>query len=311
MPTPASGTCSTIMVTDPVARDASRVTGDMKIAVASGKGGTGKTTVAVSLALAARALGQVSLADCDVEEPNAHVFLAPEIAETEPVTIPVPRVDEDVCTYCGACAKACRFGALAVIGKKILFHPELCHGCGLCASVCPVDAIAEVPHEIGHIELGRAKGLYFLQGTLNPGEPMATPIIRALKGHLPQEGIVILDAPPGTACPVIETLKGVDYAVLVTEPTPFGLHDLRLAVEVVRELGVPAGVVISKDGIGTDEVDEYLQGEGLPVLLRIPMDRRIAQAYAEGVPLVEAFPEWLPRFKGLLNRIRTMAEVVP
>ncbi len=282
----------------------------LKIAVASGKGGTGKTTVAVSLALAARELGQVTLVDCDVEEPNDHVFLSPEITGGEPVAIPVPQVNEGICTYCGACARACRFGALAVIGKKILFHPELCHGCGLCAAVCPVDAISEVPHQLGRIEFGRAKGVSFLQGILNPGEPMATPVIRALKGKLPARGLVILDAPPGTACPVIETLKGADYALLVTEPTPFGLHDLKLAVEVVRELGLPAGAVISKDGIGDDSVERFLEEQGIPVLLKIPMDRRIAASYAEGVPLVEAFPEWLPRFQGLLSRIPAGERVV-
>ena len=278
--------------------------------MASGKGGTGKTTVAVSLALAARDLGQVTLADCDVEEPNAHLFLSPEIAGGEPVAIPVPRVNEETCTHCGACAHACRFGALAVIGKKILFHPELCHGCGLCAAVCPVSAITEVPHEIGRIEFGRAKGLDFLQGILIPGEPMATPIIRALKERLPARGLVILDAPPGTACPVIETLKGADYALLVTEPTPFGLHDLKLAVGVVRELRLPAGAVISKDGIGDDAVERFLQGEGIPVLLKIPMDRRVAAAYAEGMPLVEAFPDWKSRFIELVERI-TMEPKVP
>ncbi len=278
--------------------------------MASGKGGTGKTTVAVSLALAARNLGPVALVDCDVEEPNAHVFLCPEIRETEPVSLPVPRVDEEVCTYCGACARACRFGALAVIGKKILFHPELCHGCGLCAAVCPVDAITEVPHPLGRIEFGRAKGISFLQGILNPGEPMATPIIRALKEKLPSHGLVILDAPPGTACPVIETLRGADYALLVTEPTPFGLHDLKLAVEVTRELGVPAGAVISKDGIGTDEVERYLEEKGIPLLLRIPMERKFAEAYARGVSLVEAFPEWKNRFVELAQRM-TMEVKVP
>jgi len=265
--------------------------------------------VAVSLALAARDLGQVTLADCDVEEPNAHVFLSPDISHSEPVSLPVPQVDEDVCTYCGACARACRFGALAVIGKKVLFHPELCHGCGLCTRVCPVSAIVEVARPIGRIERGLAKGIRFWQGVLNPGEPMATPIIRALKRRLPDQGLVVLDAPPGTACPVIETLKGVDFALLVAEPTPFGLHDLKLAVEVTRELGIPAAAVISKDGIGTDEVERHLASEGIPLLLRIPMDRKFAEAYAQGISLVEAFPDWKGRFIELADRITMEAKV--
>ncbi len=275
----------------------------LKIGVASGKGGTGKTTVAVSLALAARELGEVTLADCDVEEPNDHLFLNPEITRRESVDLLIPQVDEDICTYCGICAKACRFGAIAVIGNKVILHKDLCHGCGLCAYVCPVDAITEVPHGIGVVEFGRAQGLDFISGLLNTGEAMATPVVQAIKKALPERGLVILDAPPGTGCPVIATLKGVDFALLVTEPTPFGLHDLKLAVEVVRAMGIPTGVVISKDGIGTDEVDRYLEEEGIPILLRIPMDRRIAASYAEGIPLVKALPEWRDRFVELLQTI--------
>lgn len=275
----------------------------LRIAVASGKGGTGKTTVAVSLTLALADRGPVQLVNCDVEEPNAHLFLLPRIGQREPVELPIPEVNAERCTGCGACAQACRFGALAVIGKKVLVHPELCHGCGLCAMVCPTQAIAEVPRAIGWIERGEGKGVSFLQGVLNVGEPMATPIIRRLKQWIDPAVPAVLDTPPGTACPVIETLKGADFALLVTEPTPFGLHDLRLTVEVTRVLGMPAGVVISKDGIGTDAVECYCQEEGLPVLLRIPMDRGIAESYARGVPLVDAFPEWREPFRKLFERI--------
>jgi MinD superfamily P-loop ATPase len=281
----------------------------LRIAVASGKGGTGKTTVAMSLALALKDHGPVQFVDCDVEEPNAHIFLSPEFHHREPVELLVPEVDEGRCTHCGACAKACRYGALAVIGKKILFHSELCHGCGLCAKVCPEGAIREVPRPIGWIEGGEAHGISFWQGALEVGEPMATPIIRRLKEWIDPGALSILDAPPGNGCPVIETLKGADFALLVTEPTPFGLHDLRLAVEVVRALGLPAGVVISKYGIGTDQVERYCAEEEIPILLRIPMDRKIAESYARGISLVEAFPKWRKPFLELFGRIVEGAKV--
>ncbi|MFO8034676.1 MAG: ATP-binding protein [Candidatus Bipolaricaulota bacterium] len=264
----------------------------MRIAIASGKGGTGKTTVAVSLALALRQAGPVQLVDCDVEEPNDHLFLRPELSKRESVELLVPQVDEDKCTRCRACADACRYGALAVIEKGVLVHSELCHGCGLCAMVCPEGAITEVPRTIGWIDLGRGKGLDFLQGMLNVGEPMASPIIKQLKDRSNPNQLTILDVPPGTGCPVIAALKGADFALLVAEPTPFGLHDLKAAVEVSYALALPVGVVVNRHGIGTDQVDRYCEQEGIPVLLRIPMDRRIAAAYARGEPLVEAFPEW-------------------
>ncbi|GAB4304548.1 MAG: ATP-binding protein [Candidatus Bipolaricaulota bacterium] len=275
--------------------------GGVTLAVASGKGGTGKTTVAVSLALAARDSRPVELVDCDVEEPNAHLFLSPQITAREPVGILSPEVDLDRCTFCGRCAEACRFGALAVVGRKVLFHPELCHGCGLCALACPEQAIEEIPRAIGWIEEGQAQAIRFLHGILDVGEPMATPIVRRLKERTSHDRVTVLDAPPGTGCPVIETLRGADFALLVTEPTPFGLHDLRLALAVTRILGIPAGVVISKDGIGTDALERYCIEADIPVLLRIPMDRRIAAAYAHGIPLLDALPEWKEPFLGLLE----------
>lgn len=295
---PVTATCSMITATR----------AEPRIAVASGKGGTGKTTVAVSLALALCDHLPVQLVDCDVEEPNAHLFLSPRITRRAPAEIPVPDVDLESCTSCGACAQACRYGALAVVQKKVLFHPELCHGCGLCTLVCSERAIRERPRAIGWIEEGDAQGIPFLQGILNVGEPMAAPIIRRLKQRLDPERLTILDAPPGTGCPVIETLKDADFALLVTEPTPFGLHDLGLALEVARILDIPAGVVISKDGVGTDALERYCIEVGIPVLLRIPMDRRIAAAYAHGVPLVSAFPEWREPFLDLGREIASRSE---
>lgn len=275
----------------------------MRIAIASGKGGTGKTTLAVSLALALAETHPVELVDCDVEEPNAHIFLSPVIHERKPVEILVPEVDPQACHGCRACAEACRYGALVVIGRKVFFHHELCHGCGLCRLVCPTGAIREVPRAIGLVERGEGKGLPFLRGVLNVGEPRATPVIRALKEMADSGRIVILDSPPGTGCPMVEAVRGADYVVLVTEPTPFGLHDLQAALAVTEVLGIPAGVVVNKWGVGTDDVERFCEEKRVPVLLRIPWDKDIAQAYANGIPLVEAFPEWREPLRKLFEDI--------
>lgn len=281
----------------------------MIIAVASGKGGTGKTTVAVSLALAVVSERSKSdtmmFLDCDVEAPNAHLFLKPVFNRREEVAIPIPQVDFEKCTYCGRCAEVCVYHAIAVAGQQVLIFPELCHGCGSCTLECPEDAIREVPNVIGSIEEGQADGIDFAQGMLDIGQPMAVPVIRQLKQHVDSDCLVIVDASPGTSCPVVEAIQESDFALLVTEPTPFGLHDLRLMVQVARdELGLPVGVLINRDGIGDEGVDEYCAEEQIPVLMRIPFDRRIAEAYSEGKALVEALPEYLEPFQELYNRIK-------
>jgi len=278
----------------------------MIIAVASGKGGTGKTLVATSLALSLSDNYKIQLLDCDVEEPNANILLRVATNQSQPVYIPIPKVDESKCTYCGKCAEVCAYNAIAVLKEKVLVFPELCHGCGACSYLCPESAITEEGREVGVVERGESGNLELVQGKLNVGEAMAPPIIREVKNYINPANIVIIDIPPGTSCPVVEAIKGSDFCLLVTEPTPFGLNDLSLAVEVVRKLGISCGVVINRVGVGDEEVERYCHQEGVPILLKIPLDRKIALLYSKGIPLIEGMPRWREEFLKLFQDIKSM-----
>lgn len=281
----------------------------MKITIASGKGGTGKTMVAASLArsLAAAAPECPPLfVDCDVEAPNAHLFLHPSFTEQQEVGLLIPAVDETRCTHCGKCAEVCQYHAIAVLGQKVLVFPQLCHGCGSCTALCPEKAIREIPDRMGVIERGpAAAGIAFARGVLDVGEPMAVPVIRQLKKWAqPMPGqVVIYDSPPGTSCPVVETVRGSDFLLLVTEPTPFGLHDLRLAAQVACELGIPAGVIINRENGPYPVLDEFCIQQNMPVLLRIPFERAIAEGVAQGKTLVDIHPEYGDRFRQMVREI--------
>jgi MinD superfamily P-loop ATPase len=272
----------------------------MIITIASGKGGTGKTTVAVNLALS---LENVQFLDCDVEAPNAHLFLHPKIEEKYPVRVPVPRIDKGRCDYCGKCAKFCEYNAIAVLPNDVMVFNELCHSCGGCLLVCPKEAITEVDREIGIIEKGHAEDIEFIHGKLNIGEPMSPPLIAKVKENIDGNKTVIIDVPPGTSCPVIESIYGSDYCLLVTEPTPFGLHDLKLAVEVLRTLKIPFSVIINQEGIGDEKVDEFCRKEKIPIALRIPTSRKIAELYSKGIPFSKEMDGWKDKFSALYRDI--------
>jgi len=268
----------------------------MIISIASGKGGTGKTLVATSLALSLANEGSVQLLDCDVEEPNTHILLKPSFSHRQTVSIPVPELDEEKCSYCGKCGEVCAYNAIAVFPKHVLIFPELCHGCGACSYLCPEEALTEVNREVGIVEIGKSNGIEFAHGKLTIGEAMSTPLIREVKKHINQERVAIIDVAPGTSCPVVESVKDSDFCLLVTEPTPFGLNDLALAVDMVNKLEIPCGVVINRDGAGDSKVEEYCLRQGVPILLRIPLDIEIARLYSRGITLLEGMPQWQEAF---------------
>lgn len=277
----------------------------MRIAVASGKGGTGKTTVAVNLAQTIARAGQpVHLCDCDVEEPNAHLFLDPRYDRTWPVPVKVPVVDQTLCNHCGECAAICEFNAIACLPDQTLVFPDLCHSCSGCWLVCPTDAITPADRPLGEISTGRAGDLAFTQGRLRVGETLVPPLIEAVKEVPQEESWVIFDAPPGTTCPVVSTLRRSDFVILVTEPTPFGQHDLELALSLTRKLGIPCGVVINRAGPHGDKVTDFCFDEGIDVLARIPFRRHVAAACADGGLAMDADPEVAAAFAGLFHRLQ-------
>jgi len=276
----------------------------MKIAIASGKGGTGKTTIATNLAVSISRMGKtVQYLDCDVEEPNGHIFLKPDIKETQNATIGVPEVDTELCNGCGKCGQLCQYSAIICLKDKALVFEQLCHSCGGCMLVCPTDAIKEKQKEIGFADFCSANGVKFGQGRLKIGDIHTPSLIKRVKCNSLDVGVVIIDVPPGTSCPVIEAVKGVDFVLLVTEPTPFGLNDLKLAVGMVKELKLPFAVVINQSDLGDDQVQQYCDGENIQVILEIPNDRRIAEAYSVGKMIVDVLPEYKKDFAGLYESI--------
>jgi MinD superfamily P-loop ATPase len=279
----------------------------MIVSIASGKGGTGKTLVATSLAFSLQDTEEVQLLDCDVEEPNDHLFLKPSITNKEAVCIPVPKVDASKCTYCGECARVCAYKAIAVLAKHVMVFDQLCHGCGACSYLCPEHAIYEEGREVGVVESGYAGKIEFVQGKLTVGESMATPVIRKVKERINRHKTVIVDVSPGTSCPVVESIKDTDFCLLVTEPTPFGLNDLILAVETTIELGIPRGIIINRSGMGMDIIEDYCRQQRIPVLLNIPLDIEVARLYSGGVTLAQGMPRWKSEFYKVFAKIKELA----
>lgn len=276
----------------------------MKISVASGKGGTGKTMVATNLGLALLAKEKsVQLLDCDVEEPNLHVFIKGNQMKSHEVSLPIPKVDYDKCLYCGKCSEVCQYNAIALLKRTLVIFPDVCHSCGGCWHLCPNGALEPTPRKIGTVTVSQAGCLELVSGKLKLGTHISPPLVKAVRGYENQAGIVIIDGPPGSSCPVMAAVEDTDYCILVTEPTPFGLHDLALAVGLLRVLGIPCGVVLNRAVPGNDLIDRYCVEKDLPILLRIPQQTEIAKAYAKGIPLVEMNPKWQDEFYNLYRQV--------
>jgi len=271
----------------------------MKIAVLSGKGGTGKTTVATSLAAS---LPSSQYIDCDVEEPNGAIFLKPEIEESSPVKVLVPEAEMTKCNACGNCAKACQFNAIAVVKDEVLVFPEICHHCGACVIACPNGAIREVERVIGVLEANEDDT--FLQGKLNIGEPISIPILKELKKRIKKDLPVIIDCSPGASCTVVESIEGSDFCLLVTEATPFGLHDLKIAVQLVRKMGIPFSIVLNKASDNSKLIHDFCQSEGIELLMEIPFSQEIAEGYSKGILPVQNNSMWKEKFIKLYEKIK-------
>jgi MinD superfamily P-loop ATPase len=279
--------------------------GALTIAIASGKGGTGKTTIATNLAHVVSALGRkVQYLDCDVEEPNGHIFLKPQITARYEVTVSVPQVDLEKCTTCGKCSEICQYSAIVCIKEHVLTFEQLCHSCGGCWRICPANAIEQKPLKIGNIEIGKSGGVDFVAGKLRIGNVRTPSLIKEVKKHIKKEHLAIIDVPPGTSCPVVEAIKGADLVLLVTEPTPFGLNDLKLAVDLVRELNLPFTVVINRHGIGNEEVEKYCQTENIDVIMNLSDDKHIAEAYSTGQLIVDVLSQYRQKFLELYEYIK-------
>jgi MinD superfamily P-loop ATPase len=280
----------------------------LKISIASGKGGTGKTLVATSMAVSLASAGerQITVADCDVEEPNAYLFFPQRILlERKECLVPVPVINETKCRHCGKCSEVCAYHALAVLPETVLLFPELCHGCGACNLICPEGAVSETSRSVGEIFLARSGDVEIVWGELALGEARTTPLIKAVKDRAGGK-MVIVDCPPGTSCSLVESVRGSDFCLLVTEPTPFGLYDLDIALKVLEKMNIPRAVLVNKSGMGDRKVYEYLEKRNIPLLMEIPLDRKIAEFYSSGEIFAEKMPEWKAEFAGMVREIEEM-----